>query len=412
MFRKSSITFPFFLCLVFITGLTAYSQQDRTKLEEQKMQIESEIKYTNRLLEETQQTKNTSLGELTAIKSKISKRESLIRTMQSEVALLDRQIAGISDSISILKNDLSALKEEYAKMIYYAYKNKNMYDRLMFIFAAEGLNQAYQRLKYFQYYNQYRKHQAEQIQIKSLELEEKNRELLVTKAEKQTLLGEQRKEKDLLAKEQNDKDKTVQSLSKKEKDLRKTLKEKEQAARKLQKAIEDIIAEEIRLAAERAKKSGSETSTSGMFPLTPEEQALSEDFANNKGRLPWPLTQGIISSHFGEHPHPVLKNVKIMNNGIDIMTASGAEVRAVFNGLVTRVINVPNNNNVVIIRHGEFLSVYSNLDQVAVHKGDPVSTGQKIGTAFTDPDENRTELHFEVWQSKTLLNPEDWILRR
>jgi septal ring factor EnvC (AmiA/AmiB activator) len=282
----------------------------------------------------------------------------------------------------------------------------------MFIFAADDLNQAYQRLKYFQYYNQYRQQQAGLIQLKTLALEGKNRSLEARKEEKQSLLGTQKKEKDQLAVEKSEKDQTIQGLSKKEKDLRKTIKEKEDAARKLQKAIQDIIAEEIRLAAERAKEPGASTSTSGMFPLSPEEMALSADFASNMGRLPWPVSQGIISGQFGQQPHPVLTNVKIMNNGIDIMTSPGSEVKSVFQGIVTRVINVPNNNNVVIIRHGEYLTVYSNLDQVYVHKGDQLATGQKIGVVFTSPDQSKTELHFEVWQSKTLLNPEEWIIRR
>jgi len=405
-------SFPIALLLLIAVAVAAYAQQDRTQLEQEKKKLEEEIEFNSRLLEQTQQTRQTSLGELTVIKSKINKRESLISTIQSEISLIDRQIQGIADSIRILNEDLKSLKDEYAKMIYYAYKNKNVHDRLMFIFSAEDLNQAYQRLKYFQYYNQYRKQQAELIQQKSLELGIRNQELEDRRDEKNSLLSDQQREKDLLSREQNQKDQTVQSLTKKEKELRKTIKEKEDAARKLQKAIQDIIAEEIRLAEERAKKSGTETPGAGLFPLTPEEMALSEDFAINKGKLPWPLAQGIISGRFGQQPHPVLKNVKIMNNGIDILTSSGAEVRAVFNGLVTRVINVPNNNNVVIIRHGEFLTVYSNLDQVTVRKGETVITGQKIGTVFTNPDESKTELHFEVWQSKTLMDPEEWILGR
>ena len=407
-FRKYTLI----TALLIIWAGAALSQQDRTQLEQEKVRLEEEIEFNNRLLEQTQQSKKVSLGELTAIKSKISKRETLIRTIESELGLLDRQIKTIGDSIQILEEDLQALKDEYARMIYYAYRNNNTFDRLMFIFAAEDFNQAYQRLKYLQYYNKYRKHQAELIGGKSRELEEKRGELEVSKSEKRALLSEEKEEKEQLTREQNEKDRAVKSLSNKEKELRKTIKEKEAAARKLQKAIEDIIAEEIRLAAERAKASGAETSTSGMFPLSPAEMALSEDFANNKGRLPWPLSQGIISSRFGEHPHPVLKNVKIMNNGVDIMTAPLAEVRSIFGGTVTRVINVPNNNNVVIIRHGEFLTVYSNLDGVFVRKGDAVATGQAIGTVFTDPDESKTELHFEVWQSKTLLDPEDWILKQ
>jgi septal ring factor EnvC (AmiA/AmiB activator) len=400
------------LLLLLISGPIFLYSQDRSKLEEDKKRLEEEIEYSNQLLQQTQKSKEASTNEVTVIKSKMKKREALIGTIQEELLLIDRQIEATGDSILQLNQDLQELKEEYARMIYYAYKNKNEYDRLMYIFSAEDLNQAYQRLKYFQYYNQYRQQQAQLIQQKTLELEEKNRQLEARKYEKQALLGIQQTEKEKLSAEKSEKDQTIQSLSKKEKDLRKTIKEKEDAARKLQKAIEDIIAEEIRLAAERAKEPGSSSTTSGMFPLSPAELALSADFAGNMGRLPWPVSQGIVSGQFGQQPHPVLTNVKIMNNGIDIMTSPGSEVKSVFQGIVTRVINVPNNNNVVIVRHGEYLTVYSNLDQVFVHKGDEVNTGQKLGIVFTSPDQSKTELHFEVWQSKTLLNPEEWISRR
>ena len=412
MYHHHQYVLAFFFILLFSGSGAVLAQQDRTSLENEKKKLEKEIEYSNHLLEQTQQTRQASLGELAVIKSKIGKREALITTIQSEIALLNRQITATGDSINELNEDLKSLKEEYAKMIYYAYKNMNVYDRLMFIFSAEDLNQAYQRMKYFQYYNRYREQQAELIREKTSALQAKNNELEDRKKEKQALLDDLENEKAQLSKEQADKDNTVQNLTRKEKELRKTIKEKEKAAEKLQKAIEDIIAEEIRLAAERASKTGTEISTSGMFPLTPEEVALSKNFAGNKGKLPWPLTQGIISERFGQQPHPVLRNVKIMNNGIDILTSPDTQVRSVFDGTVTRVINVPNNNNVVMIRHGEYLTVYSNLDKVYVHKGDPVTTGQEIGSVFTSPVDSRTELHFEVWQSKTLLNPEDWILKR
>ena len=201
----------------------------------------------------------------------------------------------------------------------------------------------------------------------------------------------------------------MQKLSRKERNLQKTLREKEAAAKKLQKAIQDIIAEEIRLANERAAKAGKETVGKDEMALTPEEMALSSNFLDNKGKLPWPVEKGIISGTFGEHPHPVLSHVKVKNNGIDLLTSKGEDARAVFNGEVTRVMSVPSNNNVVIIRHGQFLTVYSNLDKVFVKKGDMVTTKQKIGTIYTSPSDSKTELHFEVWQAKSLLNPQDWL---
>jgi septal ring factor EnvC (AmiA/AmiB activator) len=385
-----------------------YSQQERTKLEQDKKKVEEDIEYTNKLLSQTRKSKTASINELVILDKRISQREELIDVIQLEISYLQRKIRTSQDSIKLLNDELEQLRDEYAAMIYYAYKNKNMYDRMMFLFAAEDFNQAYQRLKYFQQYNAYRKKQAELIDNTQKQLEKRVAALEQARAEKSNLLESAEDEKEKLIAEKNEKDQTVQSLTRQEKDLQKTLKEKEKAAKQLSKAIEKIIAEEIRLANERANAD----KTKKDFSLTPDEIQLTADFVNNKGQLPWPLERGIISSTFGEHPHPVLKKVKVRNNGIDILTGQNAEARAVFEGEVTRVMSVPNNNNVVIIRHGEYLTVYANLDKVHVKQGDKVSTRQPIGIVFTNPDESKTELHFEVWKAKVLQNPSSWLARK
>ncbi|MFO7614406.1 MAG: peptidoglycan DD-metalloendopeptidase family protein [Bacteroidales bacterium] len=400
---------------IIITGLflltPGQSQETRTRLEQDKKKVEEEIEYTNRLLDQTRKTRQASLNEVVILNRKITQREQLINTINREIRLTEQQIMAAQDSIRLLHRDLKSLKDEYAKMIYYAYKNKNLHDRLLFIFASEDFNQAYQRLKYFQYYNEYRKNQAVLIQVKQKRLEIKTEELQTIVDQKTALLTAEERQRTQLTHEREEKNKSVQSLSKKERDLQKTLKEKEAAALKLTRAIQDIIAEEIRLANERAEKMGAPLTKTGLYALTPEEKLLSEDFMSNRGKLPWPVEKGIVSGTYGEHVHPVLKNVKTKNNGIDVLSEEGAEARAVFSGVVTRVMSVPNYNNVVIIRHGEFLTVYSNLDQVYVKIGEPVTTKQTIGTVFTNKKDLKTELHFEVWQSKTLLNPEEWLAR-
>ena len=405
--KKTSIIL--FILMMIISG--TFAQKDRAKLEQDKKKVEEEIEYTNKLLDQTRETRKSSLNEVVILNKKIGQREKLISTISSEVQVVDYQLTLAQDSINLLEKDLQSLKDEYAKMIYYAYKNKNLYDRLIFIFSSEDFNQAYQRLKYFEYYNEYRHQQALLIQIKQKRLEIKMEELALIKNEKNRLLTVEERQREQLTVEREEKNKSVQSLSKKEKELQKTLKEKEAAAKKLQKAIQDIIAEEIRLANERASKTGGVAVKSGLFALTPEEKIISDNFLSNQGKLPWPVEKGIISSTYGEHPHPVLKNVKTRNNGIDLLIEPGSTARAIFSGVVARVMNVPNNNNVVIIRHGEFLSVYSNLDKVSVKIGEKVSTKQQIGTVFTNSIDSKTELHFELWQSKTLLNPEEWLAR-
>ena len=288
----------------------------------------------------------------------------------------------------------------------------NAYARLVFIFSAEDFNQAYRRIKYFQQYGSYRRMQAELIVKTHDMLALKELELERQKAEKQNLLSNEQAEKTLLEGEKQQVNGTLQSLGKQEKELKATLRSKQKAVAELDNAIQKIIAEEIRLAEERARAAAGTSKTSSGFALTPEELQLSEDFAGNKGKLPWPTERRIVSGTFGEHQHPVLPRVKINNNGIDILTSEGEHARAVFNGEVTRVISVPNFNNVVIIRHGEYLTVYSNLDEVLVSKGQKVETKQQIGRIYTNRNQNKTEMHFEIWKAKDLQNPAFWLAKK
>ncbi len=403
-----------FLLLSFLLLLFAVlpaQEKSRSELEENKKKIEKEIQYTNNLLSQTRQSKESSINELVILKRQINKREELIGAIEDEIGFIDRQLIIINDSISALKKDLKKLKEEYASMIYYAYKNRNIYDRLMFIFSAEDINQAYRRIKYFQQYSAYRKNQARLIAKTSKELDIKILKMEGRRKEKESLIEEQKNEIASLELQRIDQNRIYSSLTRKEKKLKQALQEKEKAASRLQKAIEDIIAEEIRLAEEKAKREANMKKKEDMS-LTPTELQLSENFEQNMGKLPWPSDQGVISGTYGQQAHPVLKRVKVNNNGINILTAKGSNARAVFDGVVTRVIAVPNNNNVVIIRHGNYLTVYSNLDEVFVRKDQQVHTLQEIGSIFTSETEGKTELHFELWKSKSIQNPTPWLMQR
>jgi septal ring factor EnvC (AmiA/AmiB activator) len=266
-------------------------------------------------------------------------------------------------------------------------------------------------------------------------------ELKVNKTEKISLINSQQTERDNLSKEQEEKNIKLSELKKRESELRKTLKEKEQVNRQLQSSIQNLISEEIRKASEnkntvkepitkveKKKKVEKNKNNSKINPtdenpetekkaaptviaMTPEETALSNSFADNKGRLPWPIEKGVISSSFGEHPHPVLSGVIVKNNGIDILTQAGMRVRSIFNGVVSGVVNLPNGAKAIIIRHGDYLSVYSNLESVTVRTNQKVTTKQDIGSIRTDSQESKTELHFELWHNKTLQNPALWIAR-
>lgn len=401
--------FPYTIFVFFVFLLSTVSiqaQEEKDKLRQDKEKLEAEIKYNSQLLEETQKSKSTTLNQLVILKNQISSREQLIQTINDEIKTANNQIGMNSEILNDLQRDLDHLKEEYAEMIYYAYKNRSSFDKLMFIFASDDFNQAFRRIKYFEQYADYRKTQAQLIIQTKDEIDSTNKVLEEHKHNKLSLLTSLKDERDVLSKERSQQNTIYTSLGQKEKQLAKTIKQKEKAAKKLQKEIEKIIAEEIRLA---SKKSG--TTKTGSFALTPEEMALSSNFNDNKGGLPWPVEKGVISSTFGEHFHPVLKNVKTKNNGVDILTDEGTNARAVFSGEVTRVISIPNYNFVVMVRHGEFLTVYSNLVEVYVKKGNKIETKQEIGKVFTDNKESKTEIHFELWKGKTLLNPASWLAK-
>ena len=339
---------------ILVTGFNniSFGQDKKESLQKTKKQIEQEISYTNMLLEQTQKSKQTSLNKLILINRQIGKREALIETINSEIDQIQKEIDIQSEHVQKLTEELQKLKDEYATMIYFAYKNLSIYNRIMFIFAAEDFNQAFNRLKYYQQYGSYRRTQAEIIRKAQTELTQRINTLEDTKRQKSALAQTKENEKIRLMGEKEEKDKTVQDLNKKEKQLLARLKEKQEAARKLQKEIERIIAEEIKAAEIRARNEAKAANkpkpvvTENKIMLTPVEIELSSSFSANKGRLPWPSEKGIITGFFGEHSHPILKYVKVRNNGIDIATEEGASVRAVFAGKVSRVMSFPNMNKV------------------------------------------------------------------
>ncbi|MES2836931.1 MAG: peptidoglycan DD-metalloendopeptidase family protein [Bacteroidota bacterium] len=431
-----------YLLFVLLFSFSAFSQSKK-ELEKKKQKIQKDIEMTNELLNTTQKNKKTSLNQLATLEKKITLRQDLITTINQEVAAIEREVEENSIVIQRLSSEIDKLKKEYAQMIVFAHKNQSSYSRLMFLFSAKDFNQAYQRAKYFQQYAQYRQHQALLITKSQKNLTEKINVLIAKKQQKQALLGNKQQEKELMESEKVEKEEMVAQLGKKEQELRADLKKKQQDNEKLNKAIQKIIADEIeksrreaekaeakRLAAankaaketpSKTKTTPAETKTTSKTPvkettsdklnLTPEAKLVSNNFETNKAKLPWPVADGVITSYFGEHDHPVLKGVKIKNNGIDIATRNGAQVRSVFDGEVTGVINIPGAGKAIIVRHGEYLTVYSNLADAYVQKGDKISTKQNIGLAQAEDDSNKAEMHFEIWQGSTLLNPIGWIYR-
>ena len=400
--------FIVFLILLFACNVNAQSRKE--KLEQEKLQIENEIKYTNQLLNSAKTNRANSLQELILINNKIKQRERLISNYSSEIDELDQIIKVNNSNIQNFEIELKQAKVEYAQLINYVFRNKNSTNRLMYIFAAENFNQAFQRLKYLQYYTQFRKSQALRIEQMKDSLSGMNQTIVTRKADKLVVLKLQQNEALVLRQDKQQQDAKISNLSKQESQLRKKIRQKRTEANRLNNAISDIISAEIKTAAATAKKSGSEKRSS-IIALTPSELELTNTFSKNKGKLPWPSEHGIVSSTFGEHDHPVLKRIKVKNNGIDLLTNVGENARAVFDGKVISVRTISNSNVAVIVRHGEYFTVYSNLVEAFVKTGDEVRTKQPLGVVYTNPTESKTELHFEIWKGKVLLNPQYWVVK-
>lgn len=418
--NKAVVTGNLTVLLLFLALFQGFGQasKDKDKLQRTKQQLEEEIRVTSEMLEKTKQSKQTSLNKLQILTRQIKSREALINAINKELDDLEMKISVGNVQIDQMSRQLRQLRDEYARMIYYAYRNMNGQSKLVFIFSARDFNQAYRRMKYYQQYAAYRRTQAERIESTQSAINFERKELEDKKSRKLTLIQSQQAEKQKLDREKIEKAKSVKEFSSKEKQLLSTLRSKQQAAQRLEFAIQKLIADEIKASAARSEKGetkGKSTNgaTSGnVMTLTPSERELSSSFALNRGRLPWPCERGFISESFGQHDHPVLEYVKVKNNGIDIMTERGAAVRSVFNGRVSRILSLTALNKVVIIRHGEYLTVYSNLGEVSVREGQQVNAKQQIGRVQTDPDEQRSELHFEIWKGKTIQNPESWLAGR
>ncbi|MBE9469208.1 MAG: peptidoglycan DD-metalloendopeptidase family protein [Bacteroidetes bacterium] len=385
--------------------------QSRSQLEKQKKTYEKKILYTNSLLKQTKKNTKYSSHKLLILQNKISNRNQLILNIKQEIDLLDTVIYYDQQSIILLKANLRQLKQEYAKMIYHAYKNRSYYDKLMFVFASEDFNQAYKRLKYFQQYSQYRRRQADLIVDTRLTLIQKLDSVEIIKAQKLELVYDKKEENTNLIYEKDQQKNILSNLGRKKSKLIKSLRVQQIAAVNLQKRIEAIIAEEALKAANFAKKKGKKANA--FFVLTPQDKLVSTEFVKNKQHLPWPTQRGIVTSYFGEHKHPFLKGIVIRNNGIDITTTKGSVVRSIFEGEVSRVFSIKGANITVIVRHGNFLTVYSNLKEVIVKAGDKLKSKQAIGVAFTDTDnDNKTVLKFQIWKENKKLNPITWLAHK
>ncbi|GAA4431929.1 peptidoglycan DD-metalloendopeptidase family protein [Pontibacter saemangeumensis] len=402
--------FTFFL-LILCLPLAAQAQKKKSKaqLEKEKKENLSRIKEANRILQQTKKKKEASIGQLNAIKEKITVQKGVISNISREINYIESDVRETEGIVGALQNDLDKLKAEYATMVYAASKTANSYNKLMFLFASDNFNQLVRRMRYLQQYSEARKKQVEQINKVQTVLSGQLAVLESKRRQKQNLLGKQVAESRNLQTLRQQQDSVITNLTKQETSLKQEVAARQESVRKLDKLIADMVREEIERAARAARAAGKATSgSSSKVTLTPEAALISSSFAGNKGRLAWPVERGFISQSFGRHNHPVLKGVVVENHGVDIQTSQGASARAIFEGTVLTVASVPGMNNIVMVQHGEYFTVYAKLKSVTVKAGQTIKMKDPIGTVYTDSD-GTTELQFQVWKNQQNLNPAGWI---
>ncbi len=393
-----------FLCFIICLPISA---QSKRQLQNKKKHLYTEIDIAKKLLDDTKSNKTSSINDLVLLEKKISNREEIIQNINQNISLLNKSIAQTNIQIDSLNQQITLLKNEYAEMARNAYLTQGSYNKLLFLFSSDDFNEAYQRFKYMQYYRDYREIQLQQIFSTTNTIQEKLQFLEQEKQEQEGLLNEQQTSKKTLGQEKAEKDRLVKELKKKEKDIKRQITKKSNTLNELDQQIQAIIAKATRKKQEEAKKANKST-----IPKSQANIKLSNSFAKNKGKLPWPVEKGVITGRFGKNKHPVLKNITTTNNGIDIRAAKGTQVRAVFEGQVTTTLFNPSFQNAIIVKHGDYFSVYSNLKKVNVSIGDKITTQQAIGIAYTDPADQKTEIHLEIWKGSTKLNPIHWIYRK
>lgn len=391
------------LMTLWVGGLCA---QTKEELQKQRDELNRQIQTTTQLISETEKSQKTTQNQLKLTNSKVQLRKELIANISKEIQRINADMAENEELIASLEEDLNRLREEYAEMIYRAYVNRNTYDKLLFIFSSDDFFQALKRTRYINQYSKYRERQAELIRQTTQELQEKQASLEQQKEDKTAMLTNERKEQQALADDLKKQESMLKNLQSESKKLKQQLNKQEKERNKLNKEIQRIIEAEIAA----AKKDNA-----GTFALTPEAAALSANFESNKGKLPWPVERGVITGSFGKHNHPVLPGIVVENNGVDITTSKGATVRSIFEGTVTSVFTIPGAGKNIIISHGAYRSVYTNMQEVFVTTGEKVQTKQAIGVLLTDEDEGKTIAHLEIWKisgaGTTKQNPALWIFK-
>lgn len=423
------------LLTIFVSAPSVIAQKQSEKLKKKQKELQRKIENTKKLLGTTQSETKVTIAELAIINQQIAYRDELITNYSHQVNKINAQIQQHNEDIDRMQTELGKLKKRYVELVRYAYRHRNNYHRLLYVFASGSFNQAYLRVKYLGEFADHRKKQAQQIRKKQRDLALVISALKNDKNEKQELLGEQKSEKEHHLTDKQKQQESLNKLKSEEAKIKDQLSEQKKQKELLDVEIKKAIEEEIRKERERererqaknnAKKNNSNNSSTSKTTTTtakkhnynvdtPNIEPESAEFEKNRGHLPWPVEKGEITSHFGRNPHPTLAGVVTNNNGVDIGTTKSAAVRSVFHGKVTSVFVIPNAGKCVIVSHGAYRTVYANLASVNVKKGDEVKTKQTIGTLLPNEEGNLSEAHFEIWKVTSSdmekQNPGLWLYR-
>ena len=388
--------------MLSVIQLNAQDYQARQKkLEAQKITLKKEISQINSLIAESKKRSKNLADDLEDLQLKISVRDRLININNSQLNNLTNIINNQNDRIDDLEVNLTNLKNEYEKIIYNSYKKRSTQMKLMFLFASENINQAFKRFQYFKQYSKYRKKQADRIVQVKQEIEDNVDSLVISKTQKEKLIEENKDVKQSLTKEKQQQDNLFKGLLKNQKDYAAQINKKEKQA----KLIDNEIQKLIRLAIAESNKNNNSTN----FALTPEGRLISTNFQANRGRLPWPVKEGVIVRRFGTQPHPVVRTTTINSNGISIATSPNSIAYSVFDGEVLSVYGFSGGNPGVLIRHGKYISNYQNLSTIFVKKGDKIIANDEIGIVFTNESNGKTVLKFNIFNELKPENPTIWL---
>ena len=405
--KKPSYKIVFFLALLLF-GSFAFSQNNKQKeLETRRQELRREIQKINELRAENKSKEKSQISLIEDFNYKISVLSNLIKVTNQQANLLTRQINSNQKKITVLRDELKGLKEDYAAMIVKSYKSKNKQSRIMFLLSSDNFKQAYKRLQYIKQYSDHQKQQGESIKSKAVELQDINKNLQNQKEDKKRLIADNKTIQKSLESERKQHEVLMKSIKRNLSLYASQIKQKQREANRIDREIDRII----KAAIAKSNKKAGKVASSKSFALTAEEKVLASNFIANKGKLPWPVERGVVRLGYGTQRHPIDKSLTIKSNGVRIATQKGAKVRAIFDGEVSEILKMKNVNPIVMIRHGSYLTIYKNLSNVYVKKGDKVSTKQAIGEVFTNPSNGETILSFTLSKGTNTENPASWIYK-